>query len=109
MKSLKDFITEVNQERQSVIDGTNCFNCSYTRNSKAHPVDVSEMNAQGGLDPKDAAGLQRAKKGDLVTLPGKEIPKNKKMCGHRLIKMYVTERNCCAYWDNPGCLRAWKE
>lgn len=108
MRSFESFVTEVKQQRQSVVDGTNCFNCSYTQNSKAHEVDPSELDKQGGLQPQDAAGLKRAKKGDLVTLPGKATTQLKKMCGHKDIKMYVTERNCCAYWDNHGCLRAWE-
>ncbi len=31
-------------------------------------------------------------------------------CGHpKLTGLEVTERDCCAYWDNPGATREWRE
>jgi hypothetical protein len=96
-------------QNQKVI-GTNCFNCLYI-SKKDELVDQSELNDQGGLDPKTPEEMQRAEKADLITLPGgsKADATNKKFCSHEKIKMFVTARMCCGYWDNSGVKRPWKK
>ena len=37
---------------------------------KEEPVDLKELNDQGGLDPKTQDEIQKAQKADLITLPG---------------------------------------
>ena len=49
--------------------GTNCYNCKFI-DEKEMEVDPKELNAEGGIDPKDGDEMDRAKKGDLITLPG---------------------------------------
>ncbi len=90
--------------------GTNCYNCLYI-SKKEEPVDPAELNEQGGIDPKSDEEMQRAQKADLITLPGgsKADAKNKKMCYNEKVKMFVTERMCCAYWDNKAVRRPWKK
>jgi hypothetical protein len=55
--------------------------------------------------------IERAKKADLITLPGgsKADATNKKLCYNEQVKMNVTVRMCCAYWDNIGVKRPWKK
>ena len=96
-------------QNQKVI-GTNCFNCMYI-SQKEEPVDPSELNDQGGLDPKTQEEMQRSQKADLITLPGgsKADVTTKKFCNHEKIQMFVTARMCCAYWDNAEVKRPWKK
>ncbi len=90
--------------------GTNCYNCLYI-SKKEEPVAASELNDEGGIDPKTQEEMQKAKEADLITLPGgsKSDATSKKMCYNEKIKMYVTERMCCAYWDNKAVKRPWKK
>jgi hypothetical protein len=55
--------------------------------------------------------MQRAEKADLITLLGgsKADALNKKFCYNDEIKMFVTVRMCCGYWDNIGVKRSWKK
>ncbi len=55
--------------------------------------------------------MKRAQTADLITLPGgsKSDAANKKFCNHEKIKMFVTQRMCCGYWDNAGVKRPWKK
>ena len=55
--------------------------------------------------------MKTEEKADLITLPGgsKEEVKNRKFCSHPKINVFVTERMCCAYWDNEGVKRPWKK
>ncbi len=94
-------------QNQKVI-GTNCYNCLYI-GKEEEPVNLSDLNEQGGIDPKTDEEMQRAKKADLITLPGgdKTDAKNKKFCYNEGIKMFVTVRMCCGYWDNKGVRRPW--
>jgi hypothetical protein len=96
-------------EQQKVI-GTNCYNCLYI-SKKEEIIDPSELNVQGGIDPKTQEDMKRAEKGDLITLPGgsKADALNKKFCYNDQIKMFVTVRMCCGYWDNAGVKRPWKK
>jgi len=96
--------------QQQKIFGTNCYNCMYV-SKKEEPVDPSELNDQGGLDPKTQDEMQRAQTADLITLPGgfKADAVNKKFCNHAKIKTFVTSRMCCGYWDNSGVKRPWKK
>lgn len=78
---------------------------------KEEPVELSELNEQGGLDPKTPEEMKRAQTADLITLPGgsKADAANKRFCSHEKIKMFVTVRMCCGYWDNAGVKRPWKK
>jgi hypothetical protein len=77
---------------------------------KDDSVSPTELNAEGGIDPKDSQTMERAQKADLITLPGgsKNDADSKRFCNHEKIKMYVTARMCCAYWDNSRVKRPWK-
>ncbi len=96
-------------ENQKVV-GTNCYNCLYV-STRDEPVNPGELNAEGGIDPKTDADMQKAKTADLITLPGgsKADTTSKRMCYNDKIKMYVTIRMCCAYWDNSAVKRPWKK
>ena len=95
-------------EQQKII-GTNCYNCMWI-SKKGESVDSKELNAQGGIDPKNKGETQKAKQADLITLPGgtRDDATNKKFCNNEAIKMFVTVRMCCGYWDNAGVKRPWK-
>ena len=103
------FVTK-NEVSKQKVDGTNCYNCKFVSN-KEEPVDPKELSEVGGIDPKNDAEMDRAKKADLITLPGgsKSDVKGKRMCYNDQIKMYVTVRMCCGYWDNDGVKRPWKK
>ena len=90
--------------------GTNCYNCLYI-SKKEENVEPSELNVQGGIDPKTQEEMKRSEKADLITLPGgsKSDVLNKKFCYNDQIKMFVTVRMCCGYWDNTGVKRPWKK
>jgi hypothetical protein len=94
-------------QKQKVI-GTNCYNCKYI-SEKEDKVDSMELNDQGGIDPKNQDEMDRAQKADLITLPGgaKADATSKKSCYNEKIKMFVTARMCCAYWDNEAVMRPW--
>jgi len=79
--------------------------------NKEEPVVASELNDQGGIDPKTQEEMQKAQKADLITLPGwsKADATNKKICYNEKIKMFVTAHMCCAYWDNSAVRRPWKK
>jgi hypothetical protein len=96
-------------QSQKVV-GTNCYNCLYI-SKKEEPVDPKELNAEGGIDPKTDKDMQKAKKADLITLPGgsKADATSKEFCYNEKIKMYVTVRMCCGYWDNAAVKRPWKK
>lgn len=91
-------------EAAELITGTNCANCSWADKNRRAP-EKDELDAQNGikLDKKD---YPKAKTADLVTLPGKRPSVKVFTCHHPKLKLNVTTHNCCAYWDNPGCLRA---
>jgi len=90
--------------------GTNCYKCKFIA-EKEMAVDPKELNDEGGIDPRNKEEMERAKKADLITLPGgsKADAENKKFCNNEEIKMFVTVRMCCAYWDNVGVKRPWKK
>ncbi len=96
-------------QSQKVV-GTNCYNCLFVSN-KDEPVDPVELNMEGGIDPKNDVDMEKAKKTDLITLPGgsKTDATSKRMCYNEEVKMFVTERMCCAYWDNEAVKRPWKK
>jgi hypothetical protein len=96
-----------NLDKGKVI-GTNCYNCKFIDN-KEMAVDPKELNAEGGIDPSNKEEMERAKKADLITLPGgpKADAKSKRFCCNDQVKMNVTIRMCCAYWDNVGVKRPW--
>jgi len=88
--------------------GTNCYNCKFV-SDKEEPVDPRILNDEGGIDPKNEQEMDRARKADLITLPGgtKTDATNKRFCYNNDIQMYVTIRMCCGYWDNVGVKRPW--
>lgn len=96
--------------QNQIVIGTNCYNCMYI-SKKEEPFDPKELNAEGGIDPKTDEDMQKAKKADLITLPGgsKADATSKKFCYNEKIKMYVTARMCCAYWDNAAVKRPWQK
>lgn len=96
--------------QNQIVVGTNCYNCIWVSKEK-ESVDPEELNAEGGIDPKNEEEMQKAKTADLITLPGglKADATSKKMCYNEKIKMYVTARMCCAYWDNAAVKRPWKK
>jgi hypothetical protein len=97
-------------EDDGYVSGTNCKNCIFTKDSSTKKVERGELNSQGGLKISDSKDLEKAKEGDLVTLPGKGVmPSQKVLCQHKDISQYVTERMCCAYWDAPGIIRDFGE
>ena len=99
-----------NELNKDKVIGTNCYNCKFVGN-KEELIDPKILNNEGGIDPKNEEEMDRAKEADLITLPGgsKADVTNKKLCSNDNIKMYVTVRMCCAYWDNDGVKRHWKK
>lgn len=91
------------------MQGTNCANCKFIDTDESVRIEDAkkELNKQGGTIPANKQQMQMAKDGDLITMPGKDTPTHMIMCVHPKIKQYVTERMCCAYWDNPEALRAY--
>lgn len=98
-----------NEEKMGKVIGTNCYNCKFVADQEK-TVDPKDLNEEGGIDPKNKDELERAKKADLITLPGgsKADATSKRYCYNEEIKMYVTVRMCCAYWDNVGVKRPGK-
>ncbi len=98
------------EPNKSKVIGTNCYNCLFVANNE-EPVNLKELNEEGGIDPRNEEEMDRAKKADLITLPGgsKADASNKKFCYNDKIKMDVTVRMCCAYWDNEAVKRPWKK
>jgi hypothetical protein len=97
-----------NEKKMEKVIGTNSYYCTFIAD-KEMEVDPKELNDEGGIDPRNQEEMQRAKKADLITLPGgsKADLKGKKLCYNEQVKMYVTVRMCCAYWDNVGVKRPW--
>ena len=77
--------------------GTNCYNCKFIAD-KEMAVDPKELNDEGGIDPKNKEEMERAKKADLITLPGgsNADATNKRFCCNEQVKMNVTIR-CAAH------------
>lgn len=104
-----DFMSKNNLKQEKVI-GTNCYNCKFVANTE-EPVNQKLLTDEGGIDPQNDEEMERAEKADLITLPGgiKAEVTTKKFCYNNNVKMYVTVRMCCAYWDNDGVKRPWKK
>jgi hypothetical protein len=96
------------QKEETKITGTNCANCIWLKKDSEKPVDKSELNSNGGLKPTSEAYIDMAKHVDLVSLPGKATVKTKAFCDHEDVQDFVTERMCCAYWDNEDAKRDFK-
>ena len=86
----------------TAVSGTNCGNCGFFAGKEVKP---DSFNKQGGVDAPDAKHLAMAKRADLITLPGTAKPKMCRVCAHTKVAMPVTDRMCCAFWDNPGAYR----
>jgi dephospho-CoA kinase len=95
-------------KEETKITGTNCANCLWLKKGSEKPVDKSELNSNGGLKPTSEAYIDMAKHVDLVSLPGKATVKTKAFCNHEDVQDFVTERMCCAYWDNKDAKRDFK-
>ena len=77
-----------------------------------------KKNELGGLIYPQA-DVAKAKAADLITLPSdvkgtncsncKFIKLPDKFCQHPKLQLPVAETMCCAYWDNKGAVRQWKE
>lgn len=85
-----------------------------------------DLNEFDGVTPRNAQELKRAKGADLITLADdvdgtrcsncEYVRGAKKVdgvivgfCVHPEVDQPVSERNCCAFWDRPGCIRPWKK
>lgn len=88
------------------------------------------LNRNGGVVTETRSDLLRAKKADLITLPkriegtncgncvffseGDIIKKTVQsdiqlgQCNHPAIAQAVSDRMCCAAWDQTGAIRAWE-
>ncbi len=93
---------------ETKIIGTNCKNCTSWVKESVKPVDKSELNENGGLKPTSKAYVEMAKRVDLISLPGKATVKEKAFCDYEKVHDFVTERMCCAYWDNKDAKRPFK-
>lgn len=98
-------IQQILIEATTLVEGTNCGNCSWRKGAEVKKVEPEELNAQGGLKITDSKDLKNAKTSDLVTLPGKGEVKTAFFCAHKKVDQWVTDRMCCIYWDAPGVLR----
>lgn len=87
-----------------VVEGTNCGNCTFSKGAKA--MEGQKLNEQGGTTPPDKDKMKLAKTADLVTLPGKAKPTIVMWCQNKKVDQAISDRMCCAYWDNPGAYRA---
>jgi len=101
-------IENVLENKQKVIEGTNCINCKWWKKDSEKPVGKDELNSNGGLKPPNKEYIAMSKRVDLVTLPGKDTVKVKGFCYHKDINDWVTERMCCAKWDAKGVIRDYK-
>ena len=96
------------KESVKFIEGTNCKNCIWWKKDSEKPVGKDELNKYGGLKPPNKEYIAMSKRVDLVTLPGKDVVKEKGFCYHKDINDWVTERMCCAKWDGKGVIRDYK-
>jgi len=101
-------IENIQENKQKVIEGTNCVNCVWWKKDSEKPVGKDELNSNGGLKPPNKEYIAMSKRVDLVTLPGKDTVKVKGFCYHKDINDWVTERMCCAKWDAKGVIRDYK-
>jgi hypothetical protein len=101
-------IENIQENKQKVIEGTNCINCVWWKKDSEKPVGKDELNSNGGLKPPNKEYIAMSKRVDLVTLPGKDTVKVKGFCYHKDINDWVTERMCCAKWDAKGVIRDYK-
>jgi hypothetical protein len=58
-----------NEKKMEKVIGTNCYNCKFVALQEM-AVDPKDLNEEGGIDPKNKDETERAKKADLITLPG---------------------------------------
>jgi len=86
--------------------------------------DTPGVNPIGGYNYDKKEDLGTAKKFDLITLPKKiegtncanceyvkilDANKGLGFCNHKFIMLPVTERMCCALWNNEGVSRSWEK
>lgn len=82
-----------------------------------------KLNEEGGITPYTPEQVEKYRQVDLITLP-QMVPgtncgnctyfKEQKtgefaLCKHPKVLEPVTERMCCALWDNRGVKRSWEE
>jgi hypothetical protein len=74
-----------------------------------------KLNKLGGTDPHTPEEAKIYKKVDLVTLPEDVKGTNcfncrfvkNGFCENKQVLQKVTDRNCCALWDNKDAYRKW--
>lgn len=87
---------------------------------KDHGHSAADLNSGGGFDPENEEEHARYKHADLITLPSsvegtncsnckfvKKVENGLNFCEHEDVKMYVTPRMCCKYWDHEDVKRDW--
>lgn len=92
-------------EVSQLIEGTTCFNCTFTKEQKVEQISSKEINKQGGIDLPKGFDYELAKAVDVITMPGDKTVTTKKWCKNSLVNQWVTERMCCNYWDHEGLLQ----
>lgn len=95
-------------EKEETIRGTNCSNCIFY-NGKIIEANEDNLDSQGGGKLTSKEDIDRVKEADLITMPGKGKPEELVMCTHPKVKVYVSERQCCAFWDAKGTYRVYGE
>lgn len=90
---------------EEAVVGTNCGNCEFSKGAK--DVKDAKLDEQGGTIPPDDKKKELAKKADLITMPGKAEPKAIKWCKHKEVDQPISDRMCCAFWNNPGAHRSY--
>ena len=58
-----------NEKKMEKVIGTNCYNCKFIADKEV-AVDTKDLNIEGGIDTRKKQEMERAKKADLITLPG---------------------------------------
>jgi hypothetical protein len=94
------------------------WDCLFECDAKKSPR-PEKPHKNGGFEPTKA-NINTFKKVDLITLPtgiigtncfNCEYAEDKKdniaWCKNEKVHLYVTNRQCCALWDNEKVKRAW--
>ncbi len=75
-----------------------------------------------GIRPHTEEEIKKFRHADLIVLPdtvegtncgnckyASDKSDGMMYCKHPDIEIYVTDRNCCKYWDHPEVKRNWKQ
>lgn len=93
------------EKEEKAMTGTNCSNCKFTANNEIKEVEDGDLDKQGGGKLQTEEEIKRAKEADLITMPGIGKPDKMIMCAHPKVRVFVTPRQCCAFWDAEGTFR----